>query len=265
MTALRNFPTLFDPGAPLAAPTVALWPFHQLGGEQIDEVHGHAAAFETAIGTPPAWQDGGLHLDGNGNTDTASVTDAVFDLSGFEALTIAAVLELENDAAAGDRGIVAFSDGTDTNKLSLVARRNATGNYLAWHDTVDGWIETATELPIGREVTLVVTAEPAGKINFYVDGPRVASLTKSGAFPAADGTVWIGRSESSNTSIFEGTLRLLWMLNRAIEPAEASRVYADPFAVLRPTVPLPLAGFDTGGATLLLRLLLDGLYAHERD
>src|ERR1035437_10231746 len=128
-------------------------------------------------------------------------------------------------ASPGAQNHTVAADYLDsTHRYACVARRNATGNYVAWWDSKDGWKQSSVSLTtnVRHQVAWVVSG---GNVRMYVDGAPCGSAIAGATVLTGLNDLKLGWS-GSGTEYLQGTLDDTAYFSGALTSAQIAALWA---------------------------------------
>ena len=219
---------------PLARGLVAAWPFDEGGGgkavrDAVGSNHGMAAAYNK-------WTGGafGHCLTFNGTSDYVSVGSS---------------------SALDQPKTFSFWYTTSTYQIGMTISRGSDNYEVYTHTSDNKWTMylgnaySYTNVPLRLNTWTLLTIVVGGTtITTYENGGWYSTTTIVGTPSYANaGTLYIGTREGAFR--FDGSMDDVRLYNRALSAAEVAAVYADPWAIYRPSRGwLKVAGLVVMGA-----------------
>ena len=134
--------------------------------------------------------------------------------------------------------IIGFSDAGGTQRASFVARRNATGNRLAYWDNTNSWQETGQTIPANTWV-MVHLVKSGTNLKIYLNKVEVGNFTITEPGDVYT-NVYLGAGVTTvPVDPLKGDLDEVAVWSRAISAAEVAAdfdIWTPPTTVINPTV-----------------------------
>jgi hypothetical protein len=203
MTAWRDYKLDLAP--------LAYWPFDEAAGATTaDDVAGTS---DLPIGSSVTLGTTGLFANSAGSFTfpgtTVLTARNIGTLSSRPGTAMTVELWVRIDATPAQHQLaVSIANGTVSNVQNFQVRRNSTGNYLAYWDSVNSWKESLVSLTVGTtyHIAWVVTSTT---VSFYINGAASANspVTLASAPPWTVGnTISVGGAPDSGLQNVAGAL-----------------------------------------------------------
>ena len=255
--------SIANPAHPLTRGLLGAWAFNEGGlpnnagpnaNYLFNGIYPDIFAVQSSSGNWPTWEYGQygaqLRFTGTSGTDrfqTIKLLTGVQSRYTVQAHTVALwvrTASITSSSAGGSYSLISRSNDILAGGWEWALSTTPNHFAFAYYDgSVEGWYNDTATLSNNTNYFLVGTWSPAGTVSFYVNGllSSSTSTTTSNVTYSGSDELQLGFQSNSGTlqnSPFEGAFQQVLIYNRMLDAKEIAELYAEPFAIYKPRIPL---------------------------